>query len=62
MTPSEVIKTNSIAKVGVLVGQMIKGIKTFRNLGNVMSISMLEHFDDIILVLSAKCNFKKTYT
>ena len=57
MTPADVIKTSSIAKVRILVEQVIRRIKTFRILGGELSINMLSHADDILVVCCALCNF-----
>ena len=59
MTPSEVSKTSAIAKVRILVEQVIRIIKTFKILTTEMSISMLENEDDIVLVCVATCKFKE---
>lgn len=58
MTPAEVSKTSSIAKVRILVDQVIRRLKTFRILATELPISMLGHVDDILIVCSALCNFK----
>ena len=62
MTPSEVSKTSAIAKVRILVEQVIRIIKTFKILASEMSISILEKVDDIVLVCAAICNFRNLYT
>ena len=59
MTPSDISKKSAIAKVRVLVEQVIRRIKTFKILTTEMSISMLEKVDDIVLVCAAICNFKE---
>ena len=53
MIPSEVSKTSAIAKVRILVEQVIRIIKTFKILATEMSISILENVDDIVLVCAA---------
>ena len=58
MTP-EVSKTSAIAKVRILVEQIIRRIKTFKILANELSMSMLENVDDIMLTCAALCNFKE---
>ena len=59
MTPSEVSKRSAIAKVRILVEQVIRIIKTFKILTTEMSISMLENVDDFVLVCVAVCKFKE---
>ena len=58
MTP-EVSKTSAIAKVRILVEQIIRTIKTFNILANELPMSMLENVDDIMLICAALCNFKE---
>ena len=57
MTPSEVSKTSAIAKVRILLEQVIRRIKTFKVLATEMSISVLENVNDIVSVCTAICNF-----
>ena len=59
MTPAEVSKTNDIAKLRILVEQMIRRIKTFKILANELPMSMLENVNDIMLICAALCNFKE---
>ena len=59
MTPAEVSKTNDIAKLRILVQQMIRRIKTFKILANELPMSMLENVNDIMLICAALCNFKE---
>ena len=59
MTPAEVSKTSAIAKVRILVEQIIRRIKTFKILANELPMSLLENVDDIMLVCAALCNFKE---
>ena len=59
MTPADVSKTRVIAKVRILVEQIIRRIKTFKILANELPMSMLENVDDIILICAALCNFKE---
>ena len=59
MTPAEVSKTSAIAKVRILVEQIIRTIKTFNILANELPMLMLENVDDIILICAALCNFKE---
>ena len=59
MTASEVSKTSAIAKVRIIVKQVIRKIKTFKVLTTELSISLLWNVDDIVLVRAAICNFKE---
>ena len=59
MTPAEVSKTSAIAKVRILVEQIIRRIKTFKILANELPMSMLENVNDIMLICAALCNFKE---
>lgn len=59
MAPAEVSKTSAIAKVRILVEQVIRRLKTFRIIANELPITMLGHVDDILMVCSALCNFKE---
>ena len=59
MTPAEVSKTSAIAKVRILVEQIIRRTKTFKILANELPMSPLENVDDIMLVCAALCNFKE---
>ena len=59
MTPDQLSKTSSIAKVCILVEQVIQCLKTFRILSNEIPISLLEHINDMLIVCAAICNFKE---
>ena len=59
MTPAEVSKTSSIAKVRVLVEQIIKRRKTLKILANELPMSMLGNVDDVMLICAALCSFKE---
>ena len=59
MTPAEVSKTSAIAKVRILVEQIIRRIKTFKILANELLMSMLENVEDIMLICAALFNFKE---
>ena len=54
MTPAEINKTSAIAKVRILVEQVIKRLKTFQIIANEMS-----HANDILIASRALCNFKE---
>ena len=59
MPPSEVASTGKIAKVRILVEQVIRRLKTFRIIANEMPVSMLSHADDILTICAAFSNFKE---
>ena len=58
MTPGEVKKTSEIAKVRILVEQVIRRLKTFRILSGEVPISLLRHLEDIVIVCSALSNLR----
>ena len=63
MTPAEVSKTSAIAKVSILVEQIIiRRIKTFKILANELPMLMLENVNDIILICAALCNLRNLCT
>ena len=57
MVLSEVNETSTIAKVRILVEQVIKGINFIKILATEMWISMLEIVDDIFLLCAAIWNY-----
>ena len=59
MTPAEINKTSAIAKVRILVEQVIRQLKKFQIIANEMPISLLSLVNDILIVFSALCNFKE---
>ena len=59
MTPAEINKTSAIAKVRILVEQVIRRSKTFQIIANEMPISLLSHVNDTLIICSALCNFKE---
>ena len=59
MTPTEVSKTSAIARVRILVEQIIRRINKFKILANELPMSVLENVDDIMLICAALCNFKE---
>ncbi|XP_047144630.1 uncharacterized protein LOC124818142 [Hydra vulgaris] len=59
MIPSGVSKTSAIAKVRILVEQVIRRLKTFRIISQEVPISLMPCIDDILVVCSALCNFKE---
>ena len=59
MNPSDVNKTLPIAKVRILVEQVIRCLKTFRILATEMPISITGQVDDMLTICGALCNFKE---
>ena len=59
MAPADVSKTSNIAKVRILVEQVIRRMKTFHILSNDFPISVLSSIDNILTVRPALCNFKE---
>ena len=59
MTPPQLSKTSSIAKVCLLVEQVIWRLKIFIILFNEIPASLLEHINGMLLVCAAICNFKE---
>jgi len=58
MTPNEVKKTSEVAKVRILVEQVIWRLKTFRILSGEVPISFLRHLKDSIIVCCAISNLR----
>ena len=54
----EVAKTNRIAKLRILVEQVIHRLKSFRIISVELPISMIPHIDDILVVCGASSNMK----
>ena len=54
----EVAKTNRIAKLRILVEQVICRLKSFRIISGELPISMIPHIDDILVVCGALSNMK----
>ena len=59
MTLAQLSKTSSIAKVRILVEQVIRRLKTFRIPSNEIPISLLKHHNDMLIVCAAVCKFKE---
>ena len=59
MTSAEINKTSAIAKVRILVEQVIRRSKTFQIIANEMPISLLSHVNDTLIICSALGNFKE---
>ena len=56
MSSTEVRKKSNIAKVRILVKQVVGRLKTVRILNNELPITLLSHLNDITFVCSALCN------
>ena len=59
MTPNDVKNTSEIAKLRILVEQIIRRVKTFRILSCEVPITLLEHLNDIFRVCAALSNLKQ---
>ena len=60
MLPSEVTKTNKIAKTQILVEQVIWCLKGFRFIANEGLINMLSYIDDILQICAAISNMQSS--
>ena len=60
MLPSEVTKTNKIAKTRTLVEQVIRRLKVFRFIANEVPINMLSYIDDILQICAAISNIQSS--
>ena len=56
MLPSEVTKTNKIAKTQILLEQVIQRLKNFRVVANEVLINMLSYIDDTLQICAAISN------
>ena len=61
MVPADASKTSNIAKVRILVEQVVRHMKTFHILSNELSTSVLSSIDNIMIVSSTLCNFKSLF-
>ena len=60
MLPSEITKTNKIAKTRILVEQVIRRLKDFRFIANEVSINMLNYIDDILQLCATNSNMQSS--
>ena len=60
MLPSEVTKTNKIAKTQILVEQVIQLLKNFRVVANEVLINMLSYIDDTLQICAAISNIQSS--
>ncbi|XP_047138635.1 uncharacterized protein LOC124814734 [Hydra vulgaris] len=58
MTPTYLIKTTEVAKLRILVEQVIRRFKTHRILSSEFLMTMLLHLNDILIVCAALSNLK----
>ena len=54
--PQDVRKTSKIAKVRILVEELIRQMKTFRLIENELSLSLVPQANDILIVCAALTN------
>ena len=59
MSSVEVAKTNRIARLTILVEQVIRRMKRFRTLSSEIPITMIPHIDDILVICAALSNMKQ---
>ena len=58
MNSGNVLKTQEIAQLRILVEQVIRRLKTYRILSGELPLNMVVHADNIMTVCSAVCNMK----
>ena len=58
MLPQQIIRTKEIAKLRILVEQVIRRMKCFRIISQEFPISFLKHVDDIVTICAALTNLK----
>ena len=62
MFSGDVLRTQEIAQLRILVEQVIRRLKTFCILSQVLRISMMSHVEDIVTLAAAVCNKKVPIT
>ena len=50
MVPSDLIKTKKISSIRIFVEQVIRQVKTFKIFANELTISLIRHIDDILVM------------
>ena len=60
MLPSEITKTNKIAKTRILVEQVIRPLKDFRFIANEVSINVLNYIDDKLQLCATNSNMQSS--
>ena len=58
MFSGDVLRTQEIAQLRILVEQVIRRLKSFRVFSQELPISMIRHVDDMIICAAAACNMK----
>ena len=58
MLPKDIKKTNDIAKLRILVEQVIRRFKTFNLIAKEFPISLMNNLDDIIVICAALTNLQ----
>ena len=59
MLPKDIKKTNDIAKLPILVKQVIRRFKTFTLIAKELPISLLNNLDVIIVIRAALTNLQR---
>ena len=59
MIKKEVQKTKDVSSLRINVERVISSLKNYRILKGALSITMMQHVDEIVLVCAALCNIKK---
>ena len=58
MMPNDVKKMNDVAKLRILVEQVIRRFKTFHLIAKELPISLTQNLDDIIIICAALTNLQ----
>jgi len=58
MTPAQVASNKRIANVRIIVEQVIRRLKCYKILKNIMPLTLLPHADNILMVCAALCNLQ----
>ena len=58
MLPEQIVRTKEIARLRILVEQVIRRMKCFRILSQEMPVNLLGHVDDIVVICAALTNLK----
>ena len=58
MIKKEVQKTKDVSSLRINVERVISSLKNYRILKGALSITMMQHVDEIVLVCAALCNIK----
>ena len=60
MLPADMKKTHDVAKLRILVEEVICRFKTFQIISRQVPITLLNSLNDIIIICAALCNIYKT--